>query len=65
LLTFYKTIIIYDQDAPYPPPNNSKSPYVHMIAANLVDQILPENIILPYVGPNPPADSPRLWLPSW
>jgi phosphatidylethanolamine-binding protein (PEBP) family uncharacterized protein len=56
--SFLKTIILYDQDAPYPSPDNDKSPLVHMIAVNVQDKITSSNIILPYMKPNPPDDSP-------
>lgn len=51
-----KTIIIYDQDAPYPPPRNINSPYIHMLAVNITDAI--SEYIFPYVAPEPPSDSP-------
>lgn len=50
-----KTIIIYDQDAPYPPPQNINSPFIHMIAVNVTDTI--SEYIFPYISPEPPLDS--------
>ena len=51
-----KTIIMYDTDAPYPPPRNTSSPMVHILAVNLRDVI--EQTPISYLPPNPPVDSP-------
>lgn len=50
-----KTIIVYDQDAPYPPPRNVNSPFVHMLAVNVKDDIT--ETVFSYMPPSPPADS--------
>jgi len=47
-----KTVLIYDQDAPQPPPGNVNSPFLHYLAVNSG-----RDIIMPYTPPSPPAGS--------
>lgn len=54
---FY-TLIMYDLDAPYPAPRNVNSPYIHYLVANIKKTVDDGDIILPYMAPSPPKDSP-------
>ena len=54
----YYTLVIYDNDAPYPN-NNYLSPYVHLFAYNILDgDVYNADLVLSYEPPNPPRDSP-------
>jgi hypothetical protein len=56
--SFY-TIIIVDNDAPYPPPYNNNSPYLHYLITNVPrNEIERGNIVMNYISPNPPTFSP-------
>jgi hypothetical protein len=60
--------MIYDNDVPYPS-NNYNSPFIHLLIINTTGKNDGE-MIVPYVTPNPPKDSPahkyilRIYLQS-
>lgn len=55
--TTLNTLIIYDEDAPYPS-RNTMSPYLHLLLTNIPDsQIEKGSVIMPYTPPSPPQNS--------
>jgi len=52
------TVIFYDMDAPYPTPNNTKSPLLHYLITNIKgSDISTGNQLIDYIPPSPPSDS--------
>lgn len=52
------TIMLYDMDAPYPAPNNNKSPYLNLLVTNVKGMdILSGSSLIPYEAPYPPPNS--------
>lgn len=53
------TLIIVDNDAPYPPPLDQYSPFLHLLIVNIPGDNYPAGYTeMPYLAPNPPVDSP-------
>jgi len=52
----YKTLIMYDNSAPYPN-NNSNSPFLHYLVINVMDNVYDGTIVVDYLPPSPPANS--------
>lgn len=52
------TLIMIDLDAPYPAPNNSKSPYLHLLITNIRgNNISTGDSLIEYMSPSPPSNS--------
>ena len=52
------TVILYDMDAPYPAPNNNKSPYLNLLITNVKGMDLSGGTsLIPYKAPYPPPNS--------
>jgi hypothetical protein len=50
---------MYDLDAPYPSPKNNKSPFCHTLITSIPGMNVSKgNMILAYIPPSPPSDSP-------
>lgn len=55
------TVIIYDLDAPFPPPNNGNSPMLHFLAVNGKGPIFTsDSVLAAYISPNPPVNDPTV-----
>ena len=53
------SIIMYDEDSPYPAPMNANSPYIHFLAVNVMGtDITTADVLAEYTPPVLPADSP-------
>lgn len=53
------TLMIVDNDAPYPPPLDQYSPFLHLLIVNIPGDNYPAGYVeMPYLAPNPPLDSP-------
>lgn len=53
------TLAIIDNDAPYPPPLDQYSPFLHLLIVNIPGDNYPQGYVeMPYLAPNPPLDSP-------
>lgn len=51
--------MIIDNDAPYPPPLDKYSPFLHLLIVNIPGDNYPAGYVeMPYLAPNPPLDSP-------
>jgi phosphatidylethanolamine-binding protein (PEBP) family uncharacterized protein len=60
VLNHYYTVVMYDRDAPYPPPNNINAPFIHWLVINIPGNDLEQgNSVLPYLPPNPPSSDPH------
>ncbi len=54
---FY-TVIMYDLDSPLPAPNNSESPYLHLLVTNIKGMDIGNgDSLIAYIPPNPPQNS--------
>lgn len=51
------TLIVYDRHAPYPN-NPIRSPFLHYLATNITTKYNSGDVILEWMSPQPPDDSP-------